>query len=68
MKDGAPIFSSFLQWFVEIMLRPGDLANVNEWKIRFDPSIILLHMSNIKRKPAFCICANKDTEQLWGYS
>ena len=28
---------------------------------------ILLYMSHVLRKPAFCICKNKDADQLRGY-
>ena len=27
-------------------------------------AVLTLHMSHVKRKPAFCICENKDAEQL----
>ena len=28
---------------------------------------LLNHLSRVVRKPAFCICENKDTDQLCGY-
>ena len=30
------------------------------------PEPSLVHMSNVVRKPAFCICENKDADQLRG--
>ena len=41
---------------------------LNWWFLLFDlcSSIIELNMSSIMRKPAFCICENKDADQLHG--
>ena len=39
---------------------------VNSFKVRLKVLMYLLYSSRVVRKPAFCICENKDADQLRG--
>ena len=56
------------------MIKACDASEALHWKMHFNtqsPIVLLLHvfssghhLSRVVRKPAFCICENKDADQL----